>query len=88
MTKTPHNPRQGICKDAALIRSNKRVLASRGGRGSDFSTPTIKAIYSLKAGGMGATLSNGEKVRLNPKTLEGRVPLLGQALSPHEYESL
>ena len=50
--------------------------------------PFVRAVYSLKAGGMGATLSNGQKVRLNAQALQGRAPALGEYLAPHEYESL
>lgn len=50
--------------------------------------PFVRAVYSLKAGGMGATLSNGQKVRLNAKALNHKAPALGSYLSPSEYESL
>ena len=50
--------------------------------------PTIRAVYSLKAGGMGATLSNGQLVRLNRAALRGRIPALGATLAPDQYESL
>jgi len=48
----------------------------------------VKAVYSLTAGGMGATLANGEKVRLNAKALGGMIPRLGTRLLPREYEPL
>ncbi|MDD3030370.1 MAG: hypothetical protein PHS57_08890 [Alphaproteobacteria bacterium] len=50
--------------------------------------PFVRAVYNLKAGGMGATLSNGQKVRLNAPALGHALPPLGSYLSPHEYESL
>lgn len=84
---TDENPRLIGAFPTVTSAANAARLALHPIPASITPAPFVRAVYSLKAGGMGATLSNGQKVRLTP-AWQGRVPALGQSLAPNEYESL
>ena len=46
----------------------------------------VNSIYSLTAGGYGATLNDGTLVKLNVRALNHNMPKLGQELPEGSYE--